>query len=134
MQNIRINEEIYVSIDGDNIGRLLTQKIYENGDDSTITDFSRSITLFFENIATSLEEEGQVLFCTGDSIFFKLPREDLLADFLSYHKPEGFKVSIGVGYTRKEAHWALNVAKSLGKDQIIHFNYIRQTIFQDSSK
>ncbi|MEM8641529.1 MAG: mCpol domain-containing protein [Cyanobacteria bacterium P01_G01_bin.54] len=122
--------EVYVSIDGDDVGRLLTQKIYENGDDSIVTNFSQSITLYFENIAKSLEQEnGQVLFCTGDSIFFKFPRENLLHSFLACHEPQGFNISIGIGYTRKEAHWALNVAKSLGKDRIIHFNQVRQDFF-----
>lgn len=85
-------------------------------------------------MAVSLKHEnGKVLFCTGDSIFFKLPKEDSLADFLSNHQPRGFKISIGVGYTGKEAHWALNVAKSLGKDRLVHFDQVRKDIFGNAS-
>ena len=119
---------VYVAVDGDNIGQLLTQRIYTNNDREVI-QFSALVTDTFTTVAKwVIQNKGEVLFCTGDSILFKIS-ETLLDSALHHIKPEHFNVSVGVGRTLKESHWALNVAKSLGKARVVHFDEIRKDIF-----
>jgi GTP cyclohydrolase III len=120
---------LYVAVDGDDIGRFLTQRIYGAKDDHEVVEFSMLVVDTFAQIQEwVIQNQGEVLFCRGDSILFKVP--DLLLDnVLSRLQPEPFTVSVGVGQTLKEAHWALNVAKSLGKARVIHFDEIRKEIF-----
>jgi len=120
---------LYVSVDGDDIGRLLTQKIYQANSDHEVRAFSESVTNTFQTVsAWVIQNQGEVLFCTGDSIFFKIP-EHLVDEALRHFELDHFTVSVGIGETKKEAHWALNVAKSLGKARTVNFNEVRRDIF-----
>ncbi|OAN45438.1 hypothetical protein A6A03_14765 [Chloroflexus islandicus] len=120
---------IYVSVDGDDIGRLLTQKIYQANNDDEVRAFSELVTTTFQAVAAwVIQNQGEVLFCTGDSIFFKIS-EHLVDNALRHFELDHFTISVGIGETRKEAHWALNIAKSLGKARIVNFNEVRRDIF-----
>lgn len=120
---------LYVSVDGDDIGRLLTQKIYQANNDDEVRAFSESVTSTFQTLALwVIQNQGEVIFCTGDSIFFKIS-EHLVDEVSRHFEAAGFTVSIGIGETAKEAHWALNVAKSLGKARTVNFNEVRRDIF-----
>ncbi len=120
---------LYVAVDGDDIGQLLTQRIYKADNDCEVTWFSALITDTLAEIAKwVVQNQGEVLFCTGDNILFRIS-EALLDAALCQLKSDGFTVSVGIGWTLKEAHWALNVAKSLGKARIVHFDEVRSDIF-----
>lgn len=121
---------VYVAIDGDDIGRLLTQEIYKsNNTETALINFSKSVTKTFENLANwIIKNKGEVLLCAGDSILFKI-EEDLVDLALSNLTQKHFTVSVGVGENLKEAHWALNVAKSLGKSRVVNFNQVKNDIF-----
>ena len=119
----------YVAVDGDDIGQLLTQRIYKVNNDHEVIQFSKLVTNTFARVAEwVVQNQGEVLFCTGDSILFKIP-EALLDTTLDHLKSEHFTVSAGIGRTLKEAHWALNIAKSLGKARVVHFDEVRRDIF-----
>lgn len=120
----------YVAIDGDDIGRLLTQKIYNSTDEFNVIKFSKMVTDSFEKVAIWVRQnQGEVLFCTGDSILFKIPENLIEEAALFQHVSKYFNVSVGVGNNLKEAHWALNIAKSLGKARTVYFDEIRKEIF-----
>jgi hypothetical protein len=120
---------LYVAVDGDDIGQLLTQRIYKVNNDREVIRFSKLVTDTFARVAKwVIQNQGEVLFCTGDSLLFKIPKA-LLNTALQHLKLKYFTVSVGVGRTLKEAHWALNVAKSLGKARVVHFDEVRRDIF-----
>ncbi|MCL0094450.1 mCpol domain-containing protein [Dehalococcoidales bacterium] len=120
---------LYVAVDGDDIGQLLTQRIYKVNNEHEVIQFSKLVTNTFAQVARwVIQNQGEVLFCTGDSILFKIP-EALLDVALNHLKLEHFTVSVGVGRTLREAHWALNVAKSLGKARVVHFDEVRKDIW-----
>ena len=120
---------LYVAVDGDNIGQLLTQKIYGADNDREVVRFSTLVTDTFVQVNQwVIQNQGEVLFCAGDSILFRI--SESLVDTVSLRLKSGhFSVSVGIGRTMKEAHWALNVAKSLGKARVVHFDEIRREIF-----
>lgn len=120
---------LYVSIDGDDIGRLLTQRIYQAAEDEDVRQFSELVTNTFNEMAAWVTaRNGVVLFCSGDSIFFNMDNSHY-EQFAAAFVPEAFNLSIGLGTNRKEAHWALNIAKSLGKNRTVHFDQVREDIF-----
>ena len=112
---------MYVSVDGDDIGKMLTKIIY-SGTDDEISDFSNYVADFFLNIKkTVIELGGKVIFCAGDSIAYYVNGEEELQTTFAKLKNNRFNVSIGCGNTLQQAHWALNIAKSLGKNQVQYF-------------
>ncbi len=115
---------MYISVDGDNIGQMLTKKIYSNSLEET-SRFSIEVSCFFETIKEKVNSmHGEVVFCAGDSIAFKI-NDELVSNILSNINTESFNVTIGLGKTIKQAHWALNVAKSLGKNRVLLFDEIK---------
>lgn len=115
---------MYISVDGDNIGQILTNCIYSNSVNDT-KEFSYLVTKFFKQIEEKVKIlDGDIIFCAGDSIAFTI-NDNLVNDILPYINTKDFNVTIGIGKTLKQAHWALNVAKSLGKNRILDFNDIK---------
>lgn len=113
---------MYVSVDGDDIGKILTRIIYD-GNNNEISEFSNYVADFFIDIkrfVTGLG--GTVIFCAGDSIAYYIEGEAKLKLTLGKLKNSRFNVSVGCGNTIQQAHWALNIAKSLGKNQVQYFS------------
>jgi hypothetical protein len=120
---------LYVAADGDDIGRHLTQRIYRANNDWEVIQFSALVTDTFARVGEwVIQNRGEVLFCTGDSILFKISKTSI-STAVHHLKSEHFTISVGVGGTLKEAHWALNVAKSLGKARVVNFDEVRRDIF-----
>ncbi len=112
---------MYVSVDGDDIGKKLTRIIYSKSEDE-ITEFSKYVADFFLEIQEKvIELGGKVIFCAGDSIAYCINGEKELQNTFETMKTDRFNVSIGCGNTLQQAHWALNIAKSLGKNQVQYF-------------
>jgi hypothetical protein len=121
---------MYVSVDGDDIGRMLTQRIYIE-DDKEVKNFSNKVTNTFKSFENWVKSNsGEILFCAGDSILFKI-NDNLLEEAIKQLNSDIFTMSIGVGNTLRQAHWALNVAKSLGKNRVVYFDEIRHSILGD---
>ncbi len=119
----------YIAIDGDDVGRTLTKIIYESKSELDIIEYSNSIVKSFREVKKWVENKrGLVLFCTGDSILYKLNNKEV-KESLKVFESAFFNVSVGIGKSAKEAHWALNIAKSLGKNQVILFEDIRDELF-----
>ena len=113
---------MYVSVDGDDIGKMLTKIIYARSEED-ISAFSNYVADFFLDIKkTVIELGGKVIFCAGDSIAYYIESEEELLCTFEKMKTDRFNVSIGCGNTLQQAHWALNIAKSLGKNQVQYFS------------
>lgn len=119
-------------MDGDNIGQILTNLIYsKNNNEELVAEFSRSVENSFKRMEKWVKEnKGYVIFCAGDSIVFKIQRS-LFDDVLEQIKPFDFNVTVGVGNTLKQAHWSLNIAKSLGKNRVLMFEDIKNEFFYE---
>lgn len=125
---------MYVSVDGDDIGKKLTRIIY-SGTEDEITEFSKYVADFFIDIQeTVIEFGGKVIFCAGDSIAYCIDGEKELQYTFEKMKNDRFDVSVGCGNTLQQAHWALNIAKSLGKNQVQYFSDLIEILTMDNSK
>lgn len=119
---------MYVSVDGDDIGKKLTNIIYSGSEDE-ITEFSDYVDNFFVEIKKKiLEWGGKVIFCAGDSIAYLVDDPAVFKKSLMLMKSGRFNVSVGCGDTIQQAHWALNIAKSLGKNQVQYFDDIARML------
>ena len=118
---------MYVSVDGDDIGKKLTNIIY-TCDDKAVTEFSGAVEAFFDNVKKEIEQQnGRVVFCAGDSIAFFIDDESI-EDIIPLLQSESFNVTIGCGRTLQQAHWALNIGKSLGKNRVMNFENVIEII------
>ena len=118
---------IYLAVDGDDIGRLLTGFIYSD-DPDTVAAFSSRVQNYYRGLADLVVSHGgTVIFCTGDSVLARIPEETLPAA-QQYLEGSQFTSSAGVGDTLRRAHWALNIAKSLGKDRLVDFARIQEDL------
>lgn len=124
-----MNKMYYVSIDGDDVGKKLTELLYTSGNEKDVSKFSNLVIQVFESMKKWVEENrGTVLFCAGDSILYKIPK-NLIKKSLQSFDTNLFTITVGIGNTMVKAHWALNIAKSLGKDRILFFEEIEKELF-----
>lgn len=118
---------MYVSVDGDDIGKKLTNIIYKKSEEE-ITEFSNYVADYFIRVKEKvLALKGDVIFCAGDSIAFKIEDQNL-SKIIDEMQTDRFNVTIGCGNNIQQAHWALNIAKSLGKDQIAYFDDLKNML------
>lgn len=110
-----MNNSLYVSIDGNNIGKLLERHIFCDDLDS-LSAFSKTLT---NNINTL---HSYILICKG--IVYIAGGDNILALIPSQHIPQviektrslegsGITFSIGMGQTAVAAYLALKYAKSI---------------------
>lgn len=104
---------VYIAIDGDNVGKYLEKYIMENNLQE-LSRFSESILKQLEEFNSIASRYGDIVFSGGDNLMFCVTESDLssvLRDiidsvFVDLH------FSIGVGETCASAFWALRYAKS----------------------
>ncbi len=108
---------LYIALDGDNVGTKLAELINE-GNDLKVANFASGVANDMQRYASNVESIGaRVLLCSGDSVLYTISEHDakealnlLDANFCTY--------TIGVGRTIQEAHLMLNYGKFLGKNCI----------------
>ncbi len=108
---------LYIALDGDNVGSKLSELIKE-GDDLKVATFANGVAEDMLRYANQVRELGaSVLLCSGDSLLYTISEENLKkaislldTDFCTY--------TIGVGRTIQEAHLMLNYGKFMGKNCI----------------
>jgi len=123
MRNIKVSE-LYVSIDGDDVGKKLAEIIYKSHDEGLISNFSDEVINIFQKVNKWVSNNGgRVLFCAGDSILYKISTS-LIDESINEFDKELFTVTVGIGNSIVKAHWALNIAKSMGKNQVLYFHEI----------
>ncbi|EKO3438040.1 mCpol domain-containing protein [Vibrio fluvialis] len=111
----------YITIDGDDIGRLITASYFDENE-SNLMLISEGLKVSVENISSLLIKSGfEVIFCAADGVLAKTQTE---VDFYTlFERIQGCSAinvtfSAGVGDTLKSAYVALLDAKSSGKNTI----------------
>ena len=110
---------IYISIDGDDIGRKITS-CYLSNDRNGLAELSQSLKISTKAISIKLQEYGfDIIFCAADGVVASTELDiDLKWLFSEIRRsfPEGMTFSAGCGINLREAYIALTSAKSNGKN------------------
>jgi len=117
-------QEIYVAINGDDVGNSIGSAIASDDRESlgsttsTLKDIHSQIDQWVEQCG------GEVVTSSGDEGIYKVPHEcaDHLEDIRSeYQEHTGHTLTIGVGQSMSEAAKALIYGKMNNKDQIVEY-------------
>jgi hypothetical protein len=118
----------YISIDGDDVGRIITS-CYLSNDENKLTSISRQLEEITLKIAALLDARGfKVIFRAADGVVAKIDSElDFDALFLSISScsTNHITFSAGVGSCLREACIALLSSKSNGKNQLSYFTNLK---------
>ena len=115
-------EELYVAIDGDDVGHRLEYLVLMN-ERKAIHEFS----IIFQSAMSWLEAElvknfsADIIFSGGDNILTCLPPESVSFEILETIRSEFAKranstISVGLGNSPRQAYFALKLAKTGGKN------------------
>jgi hypothetical protein len=128
-KNKIMKDKYYVGLDGDSIGRVIESLLIKNSPKEVVV-FSQKIILALEMIKKRVtEREGEVLFCSGDSILFYGEFDvdfckSILEDFRTL---TGRTASIGMGRTTSETYLGMKLAKSRGGNNVEFYqNYTEE--------
>lgn len=116
---------LYLTIDGDDIGRKITACYLENNEEK-LADISNSLSCAVSKISELLKSEGfKLIFSAADGIVgVSTDRKiDFLRIFEMIQKlaPSGITFSAGVATSLKEAYCALTYAKCIGKNNLVNW-------------
>lgn len=115
---------IFISIDGDDIGRKITS-CYLNNNSSQLKKISDDLVCSTSKISELLEELGfEIIFCAADGVVSSSNIEQnfsKLFDLISKIAPHGITFSAGVGCSLRESYVALLSAKSSGKNCLHYY-------------
>jgi len=115
-KKINMNSKVYIGLDGDSIGRVIESLLIKN-EPKEVVIFSKKIVSALESIRLEvLELNGDVLFCSGDSILIygNFEMEFCNSILAKFKNETGRTASIGIGRTTAEAYLGLKLAKSKG--------------------
>ena len=113
-----MNNILYVSIDGNNIGRelerlMLGERLEE------LKVFSETMLLIISKIAQHVEKlGGEVIMAGGDNVLARMSESDAneLSKWVSKMRTDKISFSVGIGDNVKMAYLALKYAKVNGID------------------
>lgn len=110
---------IYFTLDGDDVGRLITS-CYLRNDANELLNLSGSLQESTHRVSELLKKQGfTIIFCAADGIAAYVDQEIDLQEIYSELKsyaPAGITFSAGAGASLREAYIALISAKSSGKN------------------
>ncbi|MEJ2407640.1 MAG: mCpol domain-containing protein [Candidatus Thiodiazotropha sp.] len=108
----------YISIDGDDIGRMITS-LYLSNNEKQLRHLSASLKESTLKVADFLSNMGfDIIFCAADGVVASTKKEQDYQEIfkeISFLSPDNITYSAGVGDSLKEAYIALLSAKSNGK-------------------
>jgi hypothetical protein len=117
---------MYLTIDGDDIGRKITACYIENNEEK-LNELSTSLSAAVQRISDLLRTEGfKLIFSAADGVVGS--SDDPQVDFSELYRkiqslaPPGITFSAGVGKSLRDAYLALTYAKSSGKNSIVNFS------------
>ena len=113
----------YIGLDGDSIGRTVESFLIRN-EIEKLKIFSQKIESALAEIEQkALAANGEIIFCTGDSILFYGDFELAFAEEIVhiFHKTTGKTASIGIGNTLAQAYLGLKLAKAQGGNQAVQY-------------
>jgi hypothetical protein len=124
LDSLNDQKTVYVSIDGDDIGKLHGQAILSD-DPQAVEDISHKINMGQEIFGDWAHKwDGKQISFGGDEGIWEIPEEaldELETIRKDYEYATGFTVSVGVGKKMSESGRALLVAKVKGKNQTIYY-------------
>ena len=130
---MKIMKRMFIAVDGDDVGRKLELYILDNNINE-LEDFTLSLTNRFNWFVTQLYNliQIEIHLVGGDSILASFEPnkesieylEKLRTDFEKQGLPT---ISIGIGYTPREAYFALKYAKLYGKNCLVIFEDIKNS-------
>lgn len=110
---------IYITIDGDDIGQMITSSYLKN-DVNALSRINNVVNDKTKKIANFLESQGfSIIFCAADGVAGFTTKDkvdsDLIYSSISTLSEPELNFSAGMGATLQEAYIALLSAKSSGK-------------------
>lgn len=113
---------IYISIDGDNIGKKL-EKYILNEDLSGVKEFSYQITQSIRNFERIIRKTGGDIFFSGGDNILAFVNDDYLNNIIQIVKEVNdhsiYSFSVGLGNTLKDVYLALKYSKSISSGTIV---------------
>ncbi|UJA01797.1 mCpol domain-containing protein [Acinetobacter johnsonii] len=123
---------IYITIDGDDIGQMITSSYLKN-DLHELSKINRVVNEKTLLISKFLKEQGfNIIFCAADGVAgfidqIAIDKVFIFDSIKSLAEPE-LSFSAGIGSTLQEAYVALLSAKSNGKCCLHDFNYLNSNV------
>lgn len=119
--------EIYLAVDGDDIGHRLEYFMLVNERESLnqfSTTFQSSMDWLVEKLTHELE--ATIIFSGGDNLLAVMNIENLPIELIENIRTDfaiksQCTLSVGLGYTIRQAYFALKLAKASGKNCIRNF-------------
>ncbi len=116
----------YFGLDGDSIGRhiellLIQNKVHE------VKEFSENIVKSLEKIKNEvLLNEGDIIFCSGDSILFCGSFDSNFSNKIlqEFYEQTGRTASMGIGSNMAKTYLGLKLAKAKGGNQFVDYSEI----------
>lgn len=119
-----MNDSLFVSIDGNNIGKLLERHILCDALDA-LSAFSKMLTNNINSLHSFiLTCEGIVYLAGGDNILALVPSQYISQVIEKTHSLEGSGItfSIGIGQTAVAAYLALKYAKTIAASYPVYYS------------
>lgn len=116
---------IYISVDGDDVGRAITSLYLSNNSDG-LRRLSISLQASTELVSKKLQQYNfEVIFCAADGVvaFKKESKVDFEQVFSEIQAlaPKNITFSAGIGGSLRESYIALTSAKCNGKNRLQHY-------------
>ena len=122
----------YITIDGDDIGQMITSSYLKN-DLHELSRINRVVNEKTLSISKFLKEQGfNIIFCAADGVAgfidqIAIDKVFIFDSIKSLAEPE-LSFSAGIGSTLQEAYIALLSAKSNGKCCLHDFSYLNSNV------
>ncbi|MBL8161473.1 MAG: mCpol domain-containing protein [Anaerolineae bacterium] len=115
---------LYIAIDGDNIGSYIEYLFLMNNTEK-LGEFSKTYELSMQWLVSDLQNKlgATSIFTGGDNSLLSTDSGIFSLGLLEMTRVEFFQrtgqtLSIGLGYTPREAYFALKLAKTSGKNSV----------------
>lgn len=119
-------EKVYVTLDGDDVGGEVEESLMQDTTE-VAEELSAAIHRAHDQIQQLIKQlDGRLAFEGGDNLMAVLP-PDKVDEFTSkvrelYKKETNHSVTIGVGKSPMQAHYALVYGKNTGKNKIVTYD------------
>ena len=117
-----MSNNVYFSVDGDDVGKLIERGLLEN-DELFLKETSMHIKQWLEKLTSIIVGvNGTVLMSGGDMLLAIISAdciEKVLSELSVLQKTFSFTCSAAVGRSMPEVYFALKLAKSKGKNHFI---------------
>ncbi len=117
-----MSDFLYISIDGNNIGKRLEQYILSEQFD-TLKSFSNRVTAAISDMSHFIiDNGGMVLMSGGDNLLATMPKDEFcsLKCFFDGIQYSDIAFAMGVGHNARASFLALKYAKAIEADCVVY--------------